>query len=80
MGEDVNMPISFEEKNPNARLEQLGIILEKFGIKSSAIVKQITDNEDFVKEVFSFNYQLQTGKIKADKNPGGLLLKKLGLV
>ena len=76
----VIMPISFEEKNPNVRLEQLGIILEKFGIKSSAIVKQITDNEDFVKEVFSFNYQLQTGKIKADKNPGGLLLKKLGLV
>ena len=75
------LPIEFEkEKNPDVRKQQLYIVLDKLGIKSSSIVKQISENEELIKEVFRFNYQLQTGVIKADKNPAGLLLTKLGLI
>lgn len=67
-------------KNIDVRLQNLVIILDSLGIKSAQIRRTIIDSEDLVKEVFSFNYQLQTGKIKANNNAGGLLLKKLGLV
>ena len=74
------LPIEFEkEKNPNVRMQQLYLVLDKLGIKSSAIVKKIADNEEMIKEVFRFNYQYQTGELKVDKNPAGLLLTKLGL-
>jgi plasmid replication initiation protein len=73
------LPIEFEkEKNPNIRMQQLYLVLDKFGIKSSAIIKQIIENEEMIKVVFLFNYQHQTGVIKAE-NPAGLLLTKLGL-
>ena len=72
------LPIGIEKTDQ--KFQSLMITLDKLGIKSAQIRETIINNEDFVKEVFSFNYQLQTGKIKADKNPGGLLLKKLGLV
>jgi plasmid replication initiation protein len=73
------LPIEFEkEKNPNIRMQQLYFVLDKFGIKSSAIIKQIIENEEMIKVVFLFNYQHQTGLIKAE-NPAGLLLTKLGL-
>lgn len=73
------LPIEFEkEKNPNIRMQQLYFVLDKFGIKSSAIIKQIVENEEMIKVVFLFNYQHQTGLIKAE-NPAGLLLTKLGL-
>jgi plasmid replication initiation protein len=73
------LPIEFEkEKNPNIRMQQLYFVLDKFGIKSSAIIKQIVENEEMIKIVFLFNYQHQTGVIKAE-NPAGLLLTKLGL-
>jgi len=75
------LPIEFEKDvNPDARLQNLVIILDSLGIKSAQIRKTIMGSEDLIKEVFSFNYQLQTGKVKADRNAGGLLLKKLGLV
>ena len=74
------LPIEFEkEKNPDIRKQQLYLVLDKLGIKSSAIIKQISENDELIKEVFRFNYQFQTGEIKADKNAGGLLLTKLGL-
>jgi plasmid replication initiation protein len=73
------LPIEFEkDKNPNIRMQQLYFVLDKFGIKSSAIIKQIIENEEMIKVVFLFNYQHQTGLIKAE-NPAGLLLTKLGL-
>jgi len=73
------LPIEFEkDKNPNIRMQQLYLVLDKFGIKSSAIIKQIIENEEMIKVVFLFNYQHQTGVIKAE-NPAGLLLTKLGL-
>jgi hypothetical protein len=59
-------------------MQQLYFVLDKFGIKSSAIIKQIVENEEMIKIVFLFNYQHQTGVIKAE-NPAGLLLTKLGL-
>lgn len=74
------LPIEFEkEKNPDVRKQQLYSVLDRLGIKSNAIIKQILENDVMIKEVFKFNYQLQTGEIKADKNPAGLLLTKLGL-
>lgn len=76
------LPIDIEfekEKNPDIRKQQLYLVLDKLGIKSSAIIKQISENDELIKEVFRFNYQFQTGEIKADKNAGGLLLTKLGL-
>jgi len=73
------LPIEFEKvMNPNIRMQQLYFVLDKFGIKSSAIIKQIIENEEMIKVVFLFNYQHQTGLIKAE-NPAGLLLTKLGL-
>lgn len=66
--------------NVDIRIQNLITILDNFGISSPQIRETIINNENFVKEAFSFNYQLHTGKIKADKNAGGLLLKKLGLV
>jgi plasmid replication initiation protein len=75
------MPIEFE-KDPNldVRKANLFTILDKLGIKSSKIVNQIMASESMIKDVFHFNYQLQIGAIKAETNPGGLLLTKLGLV
>ena len=75
------LPIEFEkDKNPDIRKANLFSILDKLGIKSSKIIKQISESEEMTKEVFRFNYQYQTGEIKAEKNAGGLLLTKLGLV
>lgn len=75
------LPIEFEkDKNPDIRKANLFSILDKLGIKSSKIIKQISESEEMIKEVFRFNYQYQTGEIKAEKNAGGLLLTKLGLV
>jgi plasmid replication initiation protein len=75
------LPIEFEkDKNPDVRIANLYIILDQLGIKSSKIIKQIAESEEMIKEVFRFNYQYQTGEIKAEKNAGGLLLTKLGIV
>lgn len=75
------LPIEFEkDKNPDIRKANLFSILDKLGIKSSKIIKQIEESEEMTKEVFRFNYQYQTGEIKAEKNAGGLLLTKLGIV
>ena len=68
---------------PDIRKANLFSILDKLGIKSSKIIKQIEESEEseeMTKEVFRFNYQYQTGEIKAEKNAGGLLLTKLGIV
>jgi plasmid replication initiation protein len=75
------LPIEFEkDKKPDVRIANLYIILDQLGIKSSKIIKQIAESEEMIKEVFRFNYQYQTGEIKAEKNAGGLLLTKLGIV
>lgn len=73
------LPIEFEkDKNPDIRLQNLHLILDKLGIKSTTIIKQIVESDEMIKQVFSFNYKFQTGEIKAE-NPAGLLITKLGL-
>lgn len=75
------LPIEFDKNvNPDIRFQNLALILDNFGIKSPTIRNTIMNSENLIKEVFNFNYQLQTGKVKANNNAGGLLLKKLGLV
>ncbi|WP_028523429.1 replication initiation protein [Runella limosa] len=76
----IMLPIKFDDTVVDTRQANLLSILFNLGIKSKKYIADIQKNEAMIQEVFSFNYQLQTGKIKADKNAGGLLLKKLGLV
>ena len=54
--------------------------LNELGIKSPEIVRRIVEDKVMTDEVFKFNYQVKNGLIKVKTNPGGLLLKKLGLV
>ena len=58
----------------NARL-----LLEKWNIKRADVVGQIMQSAELVQEVNKFAYELQTGKVKVDKNVAGYLLTRLGL-
>jgi hypothetical protein len=58
----------------NARL-----LLEKWNIKRSDMVNQIMNSADSVREVNKFAHELQTGKVKVEKNVAGYLLARLGL-
>lgn len=58
----------------NARL-----LLEKWNIKRADVVNQIMNSAELIKEVNKFAYELQTGKIKVEKNVAGYLLTRLGL-
>ena len=70
-----NAPTGINDQQAhNARL-----FIEKINIKDARIVAQIMNSGDLVKQVNKFAYELQSGKIKADKNPAGLLLTILGL-
>ena len=58
----------------NARL-----LLEKWNIKRADVVNQIVQSAELVQEVNKFAYELQTGKVKVEKNVAGYLLTRLGL-
>lgn len=58
----------------NARL-----LLEKWNIKRADVVNQIMNSIELVQEVNKFAYELQTGKVKVEKNVAGYLLTRLGL-
>lgn len=58
----------------NARL-----LLEKWNIKRADVVNQIMISAELVQEVNKFAYELQTGKVKVEKNVAGYLLTRLGL-
>ncbi len=73
-------PLEFGDSGGDARRDTLLATLDELGIKSPEIVRQILESEEMISEVFRFSYQLKTGQITAKSNPGGLLLKKLGLV
>jgi plasmid replication initiation protein len=60
-------------------LDNCRLFLESVGVKDPAIVSQIVSSTDLVSQTMKFAYQLRTGAIKADKNPGGFLLTVLGL-
>ena len=63
-----------DQQAKNARL-----VLEKLNVKDAHIINQIMTTVELIKQVNKFAYELQSGKIKADKNPAGLLLTILGL-
>lgn len=54
-------------------------LLEQYGIKDASLIAQIMSSADLIQLTNKFAYDLQTGKVKADKNPGGLLLTVLGI-
>lgn len=58
----------------NARL-----LLERWGIKRADVVDQIMNSAQLVQEVNKFAYELQTGKIKVEKNVAGYLLTRLDI-
>ncbi|GAB3306902.1 hypothetical protein GCM10027511_18680 [Hymenobacter humi] len=73
------LPIPFEESPEQARVLMARRHLETLGIKDIQLVGRILGDKQLLNELFKFMYRLKTDKIKADKNPGGLLLTVLGL-
>jgi plasmid replication initiation protein len=53
--------------------------LEALGIVQPQLVSQILADSKHVDQLFKFVYQLKTGKVKPEKNPGGMFLKICGL-
>ena len=73
------LPIPFEESPEQARVVMARRHLEDLGIKDAKLVSRILGDEQLLNELFKFIYRLKTDKIRADKNPAGLLLTVLGL-
>lgn len=55
------------------------LLLEQWGIKRADVVNQIMSSTRLIQEVNKFAYELQTGRVKIEKNIGGYLLTRLGL-
>jgi plasmid replication initiation protein len=55
-------------------------ILDELRITDAKHRQTILASADHVAEVNRYNHDLKTGKVKAARNPGGLLLVRLGLV
>lgn len=63
-----------DAQHQNARL-----LLDQWNIKRLDVINRIMNSADLVQEVNRFAYELQTGKVKIDKNIAGYLLTRLGL-
>lgn len=63
----------------DAQYQNVRLLLEKWNIKRADMVNQIMNSADLVQEVNKFAYELQTGKVKVEKNVAGYLLTRLGL-
>ncbi|RYC66211.1 replication initiation protein [Spirosoma sordidisoli] len=63
----------------DAQYQNARLLLEKWNIKRADVVNQIMNSAGLVQEVNKFAYELQTGKIKVEKNVAGYLLTRLGL-
>jgi plasmid replication initiation protein len=74
------LPLEFNDPDIDVRHGNLLHALNELGIKSPEIVRRIVEDKVMTDEVFKFNYQVKNGLIEVKTNPGGLLLKKLGLV
>ena len=74
------LPLEFNDPDIDVRRGNLLNALHELGIKAPEIVRRIVEDEAMTDQVFKFNYQFKNGQIKVKTNPGGLLLKKLGLV
>lgn len=73
------LPIPFDESPEQAKILMARRHLESLGIKDVKLVAQIIGDQKLLDELFKFMYRLKTDKIKADRNPAGLLLTVLGL-
>lgn len=63
----------------DAQYQNARLLLDKWNIKRADVVNQIMNSADLVQEVNKFAYELQTGKVKVEKNVAGYLLTRLGL-
>lgn len=73
------LPLPFDRPIEDARHQQARQILDNLGIKNATLIQRILSEKALTDGLFKFNYDLKTGRAKADKNPAGLLLKVLGL-
>ncbi|MDQ1085622.1 replication initiation protein [Siphonobacter sp. SORGH_AS_1065] len=62
-----------------AQYENARQLLDMWNIKRSDLVNQIMSSKAYIQEVNKFAHQLQTGKVKVEKNIAGYLLTRLGL-
>jgi plasmid replication initiation protein len=74
------IPLAFELADEDAKTQAARRNLDSLGIKDPALVKHILTTSTLMSALFDFTYKHRTGKIKADKNAGGLFLKINGLV
>jgi plasmid replication initiation protein len=63
----------------DAQYQNVRLLLEKWNIKRADVVNQIMNSAQLIQEVNKFAYELQTGKVKVEKNVAGYLLTRLGL-
>lgn len=73
------LQIPYDKPLEEGRIQNARQILDQLGIKDNKLIQQIMAQPSLIDSLFKFNYDIKTGKTKADKNPGGLLLKVLGL-
>jgi plasmid replication initiation protein len=62
-----------------SQYQNVRLLLEQWNIKRADVVNQIMNSAQLVLEVNKFAYELQTGKVKVEKNIAGYLLTRLGL-
>lgn len=63
----------------DTQYQNVRLFLEKWNIKRADVVNQIMNSTELIQEVNKFAYELQTGKVKVEKNVAGYLLTRLGL-
>ena len=63
----------------DAQYQNVRLLLEKWNIKRADVLNQIMNSTELIQEVNKFAYELQTGKVKVEKNVAGYLLTRLGL-
>ena len=73
------LPIPFEDGAEEVKQHRALQNLEELEIRDPKLISQILGDAKKLNALFSFTYKHKTGKVKADKNPGGLFLKIVGL-
>ena len=73
------LPIPFEDGAEEEKQRRALQNLEELEIRDPKLISQILGDAKKLNALFSFAYKHKTGKVKADKNPGGLFLKMVGL-
>lgn len=63
----------------DAQYQNVRLLLENWNIKRVDVINQIMSSAELIQEVNKFAYELQTGRIKVEKNVAGYLLTRLGL-